>query len=303
MRILLLGANGQMGRALRSPLAALGDVVAGARDEDPVAGMVKADLGVQGEVGWLVEALRPDYVVNAAAYTAVDKAEQEPGLAERVNHHAVSEIARACAASGAALVHISTDYVFDGCGKGPYEPEDPTNPLGVYGGSKLRGEQAIRSTGCKHVILRTAWAYGLEGSNFLMTMLRLGAEREELGVVTDQIGSPTPTWWIAEVIVSVIRKGVSGGATHHMVTDGQVSWHGFAVAIFEEAVARGMLVRGPKVKAIASDDYPAPARRPPYSVLDTSSLRAAYDIEPIQWRVALKETFDRGDVCIRPEGR
>ena len=303
MRILLLGANGQMGRALRSPLSSLGEVVMGARDEDPVEGLVKADLALEGEVGSLIETLRPDYVVNVAAYTAVDKAEQEPALAERVNHHAVFEIARACTETGAALVHISTDYVFDGGGEGPYQPGDPTYPLGVYGVSKLRGEQAIRSTGCTHVMLRTAWAYGLEGSNFLTTMLRLGAEREELGVVNDQIGSPTPTWWIAEVISRVIRKGVSGGATHHMVTEGQVSWHGFALAIFEEAVARGMLARSPKVRAITSDDYPTPARRPPYSVLDTRSLRAAYDIEPLQWRVALMETFDRGGVRARPSGR
>lgn len=293
MRILLIGGNGQVGHELRRSLAPLGDVIATTRSgvlPDGVA-CESLDLSISGDAERLAHRLAPDIVVNAAAWTAVDKAETEREAAFRANAGAVEEIARACAECNVPLVHYSTDYVFDGTASRPYLPDDPTAPLGIYGASKLAGEEAIRDSGARHLILRTAWVYGLHGHNFLRTMLRLGAERDELRVVADQTGSPTPAWLIADVTAAILQQGLDSGGTHHLVADGQTSWHGFAEAIMEEAVAAGLLQRRPRVLPITTADYPTPAARPAWSVLDTGSLLRQWRLVLPDWRSALVRTL------------
>lgn len=293
MRILLIGGNGQVGHALRQSLAPLGEVLVTTRNgrlpED--APCVPLDLAVPGDAASVVRRLAPDIVVNAAAWTAVDKAETEHDAAFRTNAGAVDEIARACAGLDVPLVHYSTDYVFDGAATHPYLPADPTAPLGVYGASKLAGEEAIRDSGVRHLVLRTAWVYGLHGHNFLRTMLRLGAEREEVRVVADQMGCPTPAWLIADVTASILRQGIGSGGTHHLVASGRTSWHGFAEAIMDEAFAAGLLARRPRVVPISTSEYPTPAARPAWSVLDTGSLRERWRVALPDWREALASTF------------
>src|SRR5690606_7597568 len=192
----------------------------------------------------------PDVVVNAAAHTAVDRAESEPDAALRVNALGPAALAQGCAATGALLVHYSTDYVFDGSGSRPYREDDATVPLRAYGASKLAGELAIRASGARHAILRTAWVYAAHGRNFLRTMLRLAGERDELRVVADQVGAPTPAAWIAGATAAVVRHGVAQSGTWHLVADGETSWHGFAEAIMAEAHALGLLERMPRVLPI-----------------------------------------------------
>src|SRR5690606_29047017 len=230
----------------------------------------------------------------AAAYTAVDKAESEPEAAFRINGEAPGVLAQACAAAGIPLVHYSTDYVFDGQGTRPYREDDPTAPLGVYGASKLAGEEAIRAAGGQHLVFRTAWVYAAHSHNFLRTMLRLGAERDELRVVDDQVGTPTPAALIADVTAVALRRaladaGVSG--TWHLVADGHTSWHGFAEAIFTRALDDGLLVRAPKVHAISTTEYPTPARRPSYSCLDTGGLQRDFGVSLPAWEDALRNVF------------
>jgi len=294
VKTLVIGANGQVGHELLRALLPLGEVVATTRAGGEQDGIQceALDLAQPAAAAALIARIHPDAVVNAAAYTAVDKAESEEALAARINGEAPGEIAKACADAGIPLVHYSTDYVFDGQGARPYLTSDATAPLGIYGATKLAGEQAVRAAGGNHVILRTAWVYGLYGQNFLRTMLRLGAERDELNVVADQVGSPTPAWLIADVTAAILRHGIVGGQTHHVVTAGHTSWHGFAEAIFDEAVQRGDLPRKPRVNAIPTSAYPTPAKRPGYSVMDTSSLRDAFGIELPGWREALHRTFE-----------
>ena len=293
MKLLLVGANGQVGHALTRSLAPLGDVVATTRNGrlDDGAACESLDLSDLDAIAPLVARVRPDVVVNAAAYTAVDRAEDDAEAAFRINAQAAGHLAAACAASGAALVHYSTDYVFDGRGTRPYREDDPTAPLGVYGHSKLEGEAAIARSGARHLILRTAWVYGLHGHNFLRTMLRIGAERDELRVVADQHGCPTPAWLIADATAAILRRGIVAAGVRHLVADGQTTWHGFAEAIFDEATARGMLARRPLVHAIATADYPTRAARPAYSVLDTARLRVEYALDLPHWRDALARTL------------
>lgn len=295
MKILLLGGNGQVGHELARSLAPLGDVVVTTRSgELPDGGACEAlDLYAPETFAPLFERVAPDVVVNATAHTAVDRAEDEPELAFAANAHAPAELARLCAARGATLVHYSTDYVFDGQGQHPYREDQPTAPLGVYGASKLAGEQAIQASGAPHLILRTAWVYALRGGNFLRTMLRVGAEREELRVVADQRGCPTPAWLIADATAQVLRQGLRASGIRHLVAGGETSWHGFAEAIFEQAHARGLMPRVPRVLPIATADYPTRAQRPAYSVLDTSALQAEYGLALPDWRAALAQTFDR----------
>ena len=300
MRILLVGGNGQVGHELRRSLSPLGEIIVTTRNGELDGGPALAcDLMQPGALAAIVRETRPDIVVNATAYTAVDKAESERDAAFRVNAGSVDELAQECAAHGIPLVHYSTDYVFDGQGKRPYLPDDATSPLGVYGASKLAGEEAIRAFGGKHLILRTAWVYGLHGHNFLKTMLRVGAERDELRVVSDQVGSPTPAWLIADVTAEILRKGMGEGGTHHLVSTGQTSWHGFAEAIFDEAITTGKLQRQPVLHAIPTSEYPTPAQRPAWSVLDAGSLRQAYGIELPDWREALHRTFSTAGEPLR----
>lgn len=294
MKILLFGANGQVGHELRRSLAPLGDVVATTRRghlEDGSTCEI-ADFDMPDALPALVERIAPTLVVNAAAYTAVDKAESDRDAAFRANAEAPSRIAAACARMGIPLVHYSTDYVFDGTGTRPYREDDPTAPLGVYGESKLAGEDGIRDSGADHMILRTAWVYASHGKNFLRTMLRLGAERDSLGVVADQIGTPTSAGLIADVTASLLPHAGTRSGTWHLTASGETSWHGFAEAIFAGAVARGMLPKAPQVNAIGTADYPTPARRPAYSRLDTSRLRSEFGVELQDWRAVCDHVLD-----------
>ncbi|RZA20477.1 MAG: dTDP-4-dehydrorhamnose reductase [Lysobacteraceae bacterium] len=288
MKLLLLGGNGQVGRELRRSLPALGELVVATRDGGTAD--VVADFELPQSLAELVARVAPDVVVNAAAYTAVDKAETDAEAAFRVNAQAPAAIAGACAASGALLLHYSTDYVFAGSATRPYREDDPPAPLGVYGASKLAGEDAIRASGARHAILRTAWVYAAHGGNFLLTMLRLARERDELRVVADQVGAPTPAAWIADASAEIIRQGIDRSGTWHLTTAGETSWHGFAEAIMEEARAQGILPRPPRVVAIPASDYPTPAQRPAYSVLDTTRLGRDFAIVPPAWREGLRRT-------------
>jgi len=276
MKILLLGANGQVGWELRRALAPLGDVTA--------CGRAEADLSDLENLRAVVAQTKAEVIVNAAAYTAVDKAEAEKDLAERINHEAVAVLAAEAKRSDALLVHYSTDYVFDGAKPTPYIETDPTNPISVYGATKLRGEEAIRASGCRHLIFRTSWVYAARGHNFVKTMLRLGKERDQLSVVADQTGAPTSAGLIADVTAQALAQpDVSG--TFHLTAAGETTWHGFAQLILAEAEKRGVSLKaGPgQVKAIATSAYPTPAKRPANSRLNTDKLRKTFGIVLPPW--------------------
>ncbi len=294
MRILLPGANGQLGTELRRSLAPLGEVVAATRDGKLADGSPceVADLDQPRALAALVERVDPDVVVNAAAHTAVDRAETEREAAFRANAEAPRALAEACAARDALLVHYSTDYVFDGSGRRPWREGDPTAPLGVYGASKLAGEQAVRESGARHLVFRTSWVYAAHGRNFLLTMLRLARERDELRVVADQVGSPTPAAWIADATAAILAQPAQASGLWHLTAAGQASWHGFAEAIVQGAFERGLLERMPRVEPIATSDYPTPAARPAYSVLDNGRLRRDFGLEPPDWREGLARVLD-----------
>ena len=295
MKVLLLGGDGQLGQRLLSTLTSLGDVVPTTLDGTLADGGAceRLDLTDLDAIAPLIERIAPDVVVNATAHTAVDKAESEPDLAHRINAEAPERIAAACAARDAMLVHYSTDYVFDGQGTRPYREDDATAPPSVYGRSKRAGEEAIQRSGAHHMIFRTAWVYDVHGHNFLRTMLRVGAERDELRVVEDQVGTPTPAWLLADVTAQLLRAPVRRNGLWHLATTGRTSWHGFATAIFEGAVARGLLAKAPRVIPIPSSEYPTPAARPKYSVLDTSAIQHDFDIVLPDWREALGATLDK----------
>lgn len=294
MKLLLLGANGQVGHALRRSLAPLGEVVAATRDGRLSDGgcCEVADLDDADGLEALVDRVAADVVVNAAAWTAVDRAEDERDSAFRANAEAPRALATACARNGSRLLHFSTDYVFDGRGTRPYREDDATSPLGVYGASKLAGEEAVRASGADHAILRTAWVYAPRGQNFLRTMLRLGAERERLRVVADQVGTPTSAALVADAAACVAAHPSRLSGTWHVTASGYASWHGFAEAIFAGAVERGLLPRAPVVEPIATADYPTPAARPAYSVLDTTKLRRDFGIDLPEWRTGLGQVLD-----------
>lgn len=292
MTVLLFGGNGQLGQELQRALAPLGTLVVTTRRGTLPDGSAceTADFNQPESLAALLDRVRPEVVVNAAAYTAVDRAEDDRDAAWRANAEAPGVIARWCAAAGVPLVHYSTDYVFDGQGTRPYREDDATAPLGVYGASKLAGEEAIRAAGGRHLIFRTAWVYASHSANFLRTMLRLGAERDVLRVVADQVGTPTPAALIADVTAQVLQHdGVLSG-TWHLTANGETSWHGFAEAIFAEAVAAGILSRAPKVEAITTAEYPTPAKRPTYSHLDVAKLEKDFGIELPSWQSGLIRT-------------
>lgn len=299
MRILLLGGTGQVGHALRGSLAPLGEVLVASRSGAlPDGGTgIAADLSDPGSLGPLVARASPDLVVNAAAYTAVDRAEQEPALAHRVNAEAPGVLARACADAGIPIVHYSTDYVFDGRATRPYREDDATAPLGVYGASKLAGETAVRASGAMHKIFRLCWVYGPRGHNFLRTMLRLAGERDVLRVVADQTGAPTPAAWIADATARAIGKAPALSGTWHMAAAGATTWHGFASEIVAVASGRGLLARRPRVEAIATHEFPTPARRPACSVLDTAALRRDFGIAMPDWTSGVGETLAQIDTA------
>ncbi len=283
MKLLVLGAQGQVGREL-CRLAWPAGVELAASDRDGV------DIARRGSVAAAVARERPDIVINAAAYTAVDRAEIATDQAWAGNCTGPLNLAACCAAAAIPLIHLSTDYVFDGSKVGAYVEDDPVKPLGAYGQSKEAGDRAVRAMLGQHVILRTAWVYSAHGQNFVKTMLRLAEGRPVLRVVADQIGSPTSAPDIAAAIAEIVRQIAAGNrnwGTYHFAGRGAVSWHGFAEGIFELAAAwRGP---PPRVDAITTADYPTPARRPANSVLDCRRIGDAFGITPRPWREALAE--------------
>jgi len=291
MKVLITGAAGQLGRALRSsvPEAIVGEpvqLITTAREGGH--GVRALDLTDAASCRDLVQELRPDWVINAAAYTAVDRAESEPDLARAVNAGAPTAFAEALQGSGGRILQLSTDFVFNGQQGTPYQPSQPVDPLGVYGASKADGERAVleRLGGeGRAVVLRTSWVYGPVGKNFLLTMLRLLGEREQLGVVADQVGCPTATAGLAQACWAVLEHDVAG--VHHWSDAGAASWYDFAMAIRELALAQGLLQRAAAVRPLTTADYPTQAQRPSYSLLDCTASRARLQLEPRHWREAL----------------
>jgi dTDP-4-dehydrorhamnose reductase len=298
LRLLITGANGQIGWQLQRTLAPLGEVIACTRSQ--------VDLADPETAAKSVREFAPDIVVNAAAYTAVDKAESEPELAHTINAAAPGRIAEELARSGGLLIHYSTDYVFDGTKIGAYDEFDPTAPLNVYGQTKLQAEQLISASGCAHIILRTTWVYDVRGKNFLRTALRLAREREELRMVGDQHGAPTWARTIAEstalIAAQCALRRVSGQWEHtgiyHLTASGQTTWAGFAEQIIEEYESLaswpadtgeyGAPLAAKRVVAITSDQYKVPAKRPGNSVLSNSKLRSTFGLHLPDWRVQLR---------------
>lgn len=284
MKILLLGKNGQVGWQLQRALAPLGEIVALERKD---AG---GDLANPQGLAAAVRAAKPQVIVNAAAYTAVDKAESEPQLARLINTEAPAALAREAAASGALLVHYSTDYVFDGSGSAPWQESDATGPLNVYGATKLAGEQAIAASGCAHLTFRTSWVYAAHGDNFIKTMLRLAATRERLTVIDDQKGAPTGAELIADVTAHAISQTLQQPAKaglYHLTAAGEASWFDYAqyvLALARQARPQGVKTAAGGVQPIASSQYPAAARRPLNSRLDTRRLQAAFGLQMPPWQ-------------------
>jgi dTDP-4-dehydrorhamnose reductase len=282
MRILLLGPNGQVGWELQRSLSPLGELVAMDRrnggDLTDLDGLVRT-----------IETLRPDLIVNAAAYTAVDKAESEPELAHTINARAPAVLAQAAQAGGALLVHYSTDYVFDGSGTAPWTEDAPTGPLNVYGQSKLEGEKAIQASGCRHLIFRTSWVYAARGGNFAKTMLRLAQEREQLTVIDDQWGAPTGADLIADVTAHALRqvqRDHSCSGLHHLAAAGETSWHGYASFVLQTArsLQPDLLLKAQAIKPVPSTAFATAARRPLNSRLNTSRLRNTFALTLPPWQ-------------------
>ncbi len=285
MNVLLLGANGQVGWELQRALAPLGELVA--CDFDTPAPHT-ADFSRPEQLAALVQAVQPGLIVNAAAHTAVDKAESEPELARTLNATAPGILAEQARAMGALLVHYSTDYVFDGSGSSPRDETAATGPLSVYGRTKLEGEQAIQASGCRHLILRTSWVYAARGGNFARTMLRLAQERSELKVIADQIGAPTGADLLADVTahaVRAIQRDAAPCGLYHCTAAGQTSWHGYAQLVIEHARQAGLPLRVEPgaVRAIATSEYPTPAQRPLNSRLNCHKLIHAFGLRLPPW--------------------
>jgi dTDP-4-dehydrorhamnose reductase len=293
MRILVTGVTGQVGAALRTPLEAVGSVIAADRN--------LLDLSRPEQLASTLDGIAPDLIVNPAAYTAVDRAEDERELAFRVNAEAPGVIARWAAGRGVPLVHFSTDYVFDGAGERPWREDDPTGPLSAYGESKLAGEDAIRSAGGPHLIIRTSWVYAAVGSNFLRTIARLARERKELRIVADQIGAPTPARLIAGVVANILSEGrpilverfAASGGLVNVSASGATTWHGLATAIVEGLNARGVPLQVRNVHPILTQDYPTKAKRPANSRFDLTRLQTIFDINTPAWDEALAPELDQ----------
>jgi dTDP-4-dehydrorhamnose reductase len=297
MKILLLGMNGQVGWELQRSLAPLGELIALDFDSP---GPLSADFSRPESLAATVRAVAPQIIVNAAAHTAVDKAESEPELARTLNATAPGVLAREAAALGAWIVHYSTDYVFDGSGSAPWVEDSPTGPLSVYGRTKLEGEQLIRASGCPHLILRTSWVYAARGGNFAKTMLKLAMERDRLSVIADQIGAPTGADLLADVTAHALRTAlqrpeVSG--TYHVVATGETSWHGYATHVIEFARATGQPVKVSRdaIAPVPTTAFPTPARRPGNSRLNTNKLRDTFGLRLPRWEIGvdrmLRETL------------
>ncbi|HUD88632.1 MAG TPA: dTDP-4-dehydrorhamnose reductase [Xanthobacteraceae bacterium] len=293
MRILVTGVTGQVGGALVKCFGPDGSIVA--------AGRGQLDLARPAELANALDRLAPDLIINPAAYTAVDRAEDERELAFRVNAEAPDAMARWAAARGVPLIHFSTDYVFDGLGDRPWREDDPTNPLSVYGASKLAGEAAIRAAGGPFLIIRTSWVYAAHGANFLRTIARLARGRQELRIVADQCGAPTSARLIADVVVAIVRNNPDALAARfaasagllNVAASGETTWHGFAVAIIEGLKARGVALAVESVVPIATADFPTRARRPANSRFDLTRLKEMFHITTPDWSSALAVELDQ----------
>ncbi len=285
-KILLTGINGQVGHALLSQLS-----------EYDVVGLDRQalDLSNTDAIRHIIREIKPDLIINPAAYTAVDKAESEADLVYAINATAPQVIAEEAAALGCALIHFSTDYVYDGCKKTPYVETDSVNPQSIYGSSKLAGEKAIQAVGVPHLILRTSWVYGAYGKNFLNTILRLANEREQLGIVADQNGAPTSSVSIASAILQLLKSwdGKQSGV-YHLTNSGNTSWHGFASEIVRQyaEMDKRPVLKVKEIKPIATTDYPTPASRPANSCLDNAQLQQRFGITLPSWEVALKQVME-----------
>ena len=285
-RILITGGSGQVGHCLKAQLEGCAEL--------SVPDSSALNIADRRSVRQAVETFRPDYIINAAAYTAVDKAESDAERAFAVNRDGAHHLTEAAEAAGAAMLHISTDYVFDGAGGAPYDEAAQTAPQNIYGASKLAGEQAVLAA-CRHaVVMRTSWVFGAHGQNFVKTMLRLGRERDSLGIVADQYGAPTAAADIAAALITIVRRHTpeqlaERAGLYHYCGSPHASWFEFAETIFAEAAAQGVLAKIPAVKPIATADYPTPAKRPADSRLDCGKIRAVFGIEPCDWHSALSD--------------
>lgn len=290
-RILLTGSDGQVGQELQKTLESWGTVIGVGRNT--------LDLAQPAAIQQILHQVKPDLIVNAAAYTAVDRAETEPAAAEAINAIAPAIMAESAQQLGADLIHISTDYVFDGQKNTPYTEQDSPNPVSVYGHTKLGGEQAIQQAWLhrpadrtnSYFILRTAWVYGVHGkSNFVKTMLKLGSEREQIRVVSDQLGTPTWSQHLAQAIAQLIPKLTpEASGTYHFANSGAASWYDFAIAIFEEAEQLGFPLKVQSVIPITTAEYPTPAQRPAYSILGCAKVSTLLETHPPHWKTALRQ--------------
>ena len=294
MKILLLGKNGQVGWELQRSLAPLGDVVA--LDHDGAPGL-SGDFAHPESLAATVRDVAPDLIVNAAAHTAVDKAESEPDLARAINALAPGVLAREAAALGALLVHYSTDYVFDGSGNAPWVEDAPTGPLSVYGATKREGEQLIRDSGCRHLIFRTSWVYAARGGNFAKTMLKLAAERDALTIIDDQYGAPTGAELLADVTAHAARMTLASpelAGTYHLAAGGETTWHGYARHVIEFARAKGQPIKvaPDAIRPVPTSAFPTPARRPANSRLDTRKLQGAFGLVLPDWQKGVERMLN-----------
>lgn len=285
-RILITGGSGQVGHCLKAQLEGCAEL--------SVPDSSALNIADRRSMRQAVETFRPDYIINAAAYTAVDKAESDAERAFAVNRDGAHHLAEAAEASGAAMLHISTDYVFDGAGGAPYDEAAQTAPQNIYGASKLAGEQAVLAACRRAVVMRTSWVFGAHGQNFVKTMLRLGRERDSLGIVADQYGAPTAAADIAAALITIVRRHTpeqlaERAGIYHYCGSPYASWFEFAETIFAEAAAQGVLAKIPAVKPIATADYPTPAKRPADSRLDCGKIRTVFGIGPCDWHSALSD--------------
>ena len=285
MKILLFGKGGQVGWELQRSLAPLGDLVALDADSQNLCG----DFTNPEGLAQTVRAVAPDIIVNAAAHTAVDQAESEPELARTINALAPGVLAQEAKRSGAWLIHYATDYVFDGSGDKPWLETDPTGPLSVYGKTKLEGEEAIRATGCQHLIFRTSWVYAARGGNFAKTMLRLAQERDFLSVINDQIGAPTGADLLADISAHAIRTALRNpdvGGLYHLVAGGETSWHGYASFVIDFARQAGIEIKvtPEAIQPVPTSAFPLPAPRPKNSRLDTQKLKNTFGLNLPHWQ-------------------